>query len=66
MLGWPWILPFQQLAESENRVERRAQFMAHAREKFAFGAVRPVRHFLRFPQRFLDPLALGRVVRDAE
>ena len=65
-LRWNWILPLQQLAEPKNGVERRAQFMAHAREKFALRAVRPVGRFFRFPQCFFNPLAFGRVVRDTK
>ena len=65
-LGWKWLLQIEQLAEPKNGVERGAQFMAHARKKLALGAVRSIGSFLRFPQRLLNPLAFGRVVRNTK
>ena len=43
-----WHIQFQELPEAQNRVERRAQFMAHAREELALGAVGMFRFGLRF------------------
>src|SRR5438132_9353068 len=47
------MLSLQKLTETENGIQRRAQFVAHAREKFALRLARPFD--------FLDPPALGDV-----
>src|SRR6185312_5661624 len=52
-LGFGGILPFQQLPESENRIQRRAQFMTDTGEEFILGGVCPLY--------FLDPLPMGYV-----
>ena len=61
-----WVLPFQELAESEHGVERRAQFMAHSREKFVLCTIRPVGFLLRQAQSILHFGARGNVVRHTE
>src|SRR5438132_4505320 len=53
LLDGRWLLSFQQLTKTENGIERRAQLVAHAREKFAF--------CLAGPFNFLDPFLLGNV-----
>ncbi len=65
-LGLRRILPLEELAKPENGVERRPQFMAHPGEKFALGVIGAVRLFLRLAESFLDPGAVGHVVRHAE
>src|SRR5438128_7611014 len=47
------MLSLQKLTETENGIQRRAQFVAHAREKFALRFARPFD--------FLDPPAFGNV-----
>src|ERR1041385_8045017 len=61
-----WVLLFQELAESEHGVERRTQFMAHSREKFVLGTVRPVGFLLRQAQSILHFGARSNVMRHTE
>ena len=46
----------QDLAETENGIERGAQFVAHAREKFAFGKVGTIRFGFGRLKRFFGVL----------
>ena len=48
-----------QLGETENRVERRPEVVAHAREKIALGAVRALGFLLRQPHGSLGLGELG-------
>ena len=58
-------LQLQQLAEAQDRVERRAQLVAHARQEVALGAVGPLGLVLGLAHRGLGGLALGDVRGDA-
>ncbi len=65
------LLPFfgevrlvEQLREAEDRVERRPQVVAHAREEIALRAVRALRLETRNLERIVGLLALGDVDRD--
>src|ERR1700730_12713255 len=56
------VLPFQQLPESENRVERRAQFVTDTRKEFTFGFVCPLYLLNALPLRYILNSAL--VIQD--
>src|ERR1700730_10688327 len=60
------ILSLQQLTESQNCIERCAQFMTHAGEKFTLRFVRAVGFFLGLLERLLHFRALGHIVGDSE
>ncbi len=53
----------QHLREAQNRIERRAQFMAHAREEFAFGGVGLFGLFLGRGERGFVAFALGDIAQ---
>ena len=54
-----------ELAEPENRVERRAQLVAHARQELALRAARRFGRLTRGAQRFFGPAPFGDVANDA-
>ena len=49
-LRFAGLLLFQELAESKNGVERRAQLMTHSRQEIAFRAVGAISFVFRFVQ----------------
>src|SRR5438045_3734111 len=65
-LGWGWILSFQQLTESKNGIERRAQLVTHAGKEFTLCLVRAIGFILSLLQRLLHFRALGHVVCNSE
>src|SRR5438128_6955388 len=60
------VLSLKQLTESEDGIERRAQFMTHAGKKFALCAVGAIGFFLGLAQSLFAAFALGHVMGDAE
>ena len=56
-------LPRHQFRKTDDRVQRRAQFVAHIGQEGGFGARCAHRHIARFDQRALLRLALGDVAR---
>src|SRR5581483_312392 len=60
-----WILFVRQRSHAENRIERRADLVAHVGEELALRAVRALRMVLRLPQLFFDELLRRHVARDA-
>src|ERR1041385_1727525 len=55
------LLPFEQLAETQDCVERRAQLVAHPRKEFAFCLVGAVGFLFRIAQRGFGLLSLSDV-----
>src|SRR5438132_1198411 len=53
LLHFARFVSFKKLAEAENRIERRAQFVAYPRKKFALGTIRALRFFFRLAQHFV-------------
>src|SRR5436190_15651870 len=60
------ILSFQQLTESQNRIERSAQLVTHAGKKFALCPIRAVGLIPGLLERLLYLRALGHIVCNCE
>ena len=54
------------MTKAEDRVQRRAQLVAHPREELALGAVGPLSLLLRVAQELITAFALRDVFRDPE
>src|SRR4051794_9948278 len=61
-----WTLPFQQLTESQNGIQRSAQLVTHAREKLALRLVRAVGFITRQLQRLFHLGTLSHIVGNSE
>src|SRR5438477_9012286 len=59
-------LAVEQLAEAENGIKRRPQFVAHPGKKITLGVVRSVGFFFRFAQSLFHSRPFGYVVRHAK
>src|SRR5438270_13092891 len=59
-------LAVEQLAEAENGIKRRPQFVAHPGKKITLGVVRPVGFFFRFAQSLFHSRPFASVVRHAQ
>ena len=65
-LGLVQLLQLEELGEAEDRVERRAQLVAHAGEELALGPVGPLGVVLGHAQGVVGAAPLGDVLGDAE
>src|SRR5580693_7310020 len=59
-------LDFQKLRESEDRVERRAQFVAHGGQKYALSAVGRLGELPGLDQLLLITFSLGNLFRNSD
>ena len=57
---------FQKLRKAKNRVQRRAQFVAHAGEELALRAVGPLGFFFRLLERRRHAIALRGIALKAD